>query len=155
MTGDFGQSQVISEREHSYWLFIQRRQLSITRKLRSNGQNRQRRSNMNQYSVTVMPISLLLYCLAVKWESLLRLVGGAWYFLSLSQHGCHISNFLMLQLNSTLYATAGTETARLQLSSDWFFSSGLWNQIADAIRSTGGHKGTSFRLPVSCTTVRI
>ena len=31
-------------------------QLSITRKLRSNGQTRQRWSNMNQYSVTVMPI---------------------------------------------------------------------------------------------------
>ena len=53
-------------------------QLSITRKLRSNGQTRQRWSNMNQYSVTVMPISLLkcfqkhlvVYCLAVKWESL-------------------------------------------------------------------------------------
>ena len=45
---------------------------------RSNGQTRQRWSNMNQYSVTVMPISLLkclqkhlvVYCLAVKLESL-------------------------------------------------------------------------------------
>ena len=53
-------------------------QLSITRKPRSNGQTRQRWSNMNQYSVTVMPIShlkcfqkhLIVYCLAVKWESL-------------------------------------------------------------------------------------
>ena len=52
--------------------------LSITRKLGSNGQTRQRWSNMNQYSVTVMPISrlkcfqkhLVMYCLAVKWESL-------------------------------------------------------------------------------------
>ena len=30
---------------------------------------------------------------------------------------------------------------RLQLNSDWLFSSGLWN-LADAIRSTGGHRGT-------------
>ena len=52
--------------------------LSITRELRPNGQTRQRWSNMNQYSVTVMPISrlkcfqnhLVVYCLAVKWESL-------------------------------------------------------------------------------------
>ena len=90
-----------SERERSYWLFIQRRQLSITRELRSNDQTRQRWSNMNQYSVTVMPISrlkcfqnhLVVYCLAVKWESLLRLVGGAWYFLDGSQHGCRVTNF--------------------------------------------------------------
>ena len=54
--------------------------LSITRELRPNGQTRQRWSNMNQYSVTVMPIShlkcsqnhLVVYCLAVKWESLWR-----------------------------------------------------------------------------------
>ena len=53
-------------------------QLSITHKLRPNGQTRQRWSNMNQYSVTVMPISrlkcfqkhLVVYCLAVKYESL-------------------------------------------------------------------------------------
>ena len=53
-------------------------QLSITRELQSNGQTRQRWSNMNEYSVTVMPISrikcfqkhLVVYCLAVKWESL-------------------------------------------------------------------------------------
>ena len=36
-----------------------------------------------------------------------------------------------------------SETARLQLGSDWLFSSGLWN-LADAIRSTGGHRGTWF-----------
>ena len=30
---------------------------------------------------------------------------------------------------------------RLQLGSDWLFSSGLWN-LADAIRSTGGHRRT-------------
>ena len=110
MMGDFGQSQVISERERSYWLFIQRRQLSITHELRSNGQTRKRWSNMNQYSVSVMHIShlrcfqkhLVVYCLAVKLESLLRLVGGAWYFLNWSQHGCRVTNFLILQLNSTL-----------------------------------------------------
>ena len=52
--------------------------LSVARELRPNGQTRQRWSNMNQYYVTVMPISLLkcfqkhlvVYCLAVKWESL-------------------------------------------------------------------------------------
>ena len=54
--------------------------LSITRELRPNGQTRPRWSNMNQYSVTLMPISPLkcfqnhlgVYCLAVKWESLWR-----------------------------------------------------------------------------------
>ena len=36
-----------------------------------------------------------------------------------------------------------SETVRLQLGSDWLFSSGLWN-LADAIRSTRGHRGTWF-----------
>ena len=53
-------------------------QFFFTRELRSNGQTRQHWSNMNQYYVTVMPISrlkcfqnhLVVYCLAVKWESL-------------------------------------------------------------------------------------
>ena len=60
------------------WSLAVSEQLSITRELRSNGQTRQRWSNINQYSVTVMPIShlkcfqkhLVVYCLAVKWESL-------------------------------------------------------------------------------------
>ena len=54
--------------------------LSITRELWPNGQTRQRWSNINQYSVTLMPISLLkcfrnhlvVHNLAVKWERLCR-----------------------------------------------------------------------------------
>ena len=93
--GDFGQSQVISERE-SVPIGCSFNGGSC-QSLSNSGQTRQRWSNMNQYSVTVMPIShlkcfqkhLVVYCLAVKLESFLQLVGGAWYFLNLSQHGCH------------------------------------------------------------------
>ena len=135
-----------------------------------------------------MPISrlkcfqnhLVVYCLAVKWESLLRLVGGAWYFLNLISTwlpGHKLSHFTAKQYTTRCFwkhlrreigitvteywfifdqrclvwpfdrssrvIDSCSETARLQLGSDWLFSSGLWN-LADAIRSTGGHRGTWF-----------
>ena len=34
--------------------------------------------------------------------AVLQLVGSAWYFFNWSQHGCQVTNFLILQLNSTL-----------------------------------------------------
>ena len=91
------------------WSLAVSEQLSITRELRSNGQTRQRWSNMNQYSVTVMPISLLkcfqnhlvVYCLAVKWE---RLWPGSHVEISWgnTKHRPPVrANFLILQLNTT------------------------------------------------------
>ena len=65
----------------------------------------------------------------------------------------HYSNRILIHIWSALPSlTVWSEFAsdwqllrdgRLQLGSDWLFSSGLWN-LADAIRSTGGHRGTCF-----------
>ena len=106
-----------------------------------------------------------------------KLVGGAWYFLNWSQHGCRVFHFTAKQYTTRCFwkhlrreigitvteywfifdqrclvwpfdrslrvIDSCSETARLQLGSDWLFSSGLWN-LADAVRSTGGHWGTWF-----------
>ena len=65
----------------------------------------------------------------------------------------HYSNRILIHIWSALPSlTVWSEFAsdwqllidgRLQFGSDWLFSSGMWN-LADAIRSTGGHTGTWF-----------
>ena len=67
------------------------------------------------------------------------------------ERNSHYSNRILIHIWSALPSlTVWSEftsdwqllrDGRLQISSDWLFSSGLWN-LADAVRSTGGHRGT-------------
>ena len=57
----------------------------------------------------------------------------------------HCSNRILIHIWSALPSlTVLSELAcRLQIRSDWLFSCNLWN-LADAIRSTGGHRSTWY-----------
>ena len=92
------------------WSLAVSEQLSITREFRPNSQTRQRWSNMNQYSVTVMSISLLkcfqkhlvVYCLAVKGKSLWPGSHVEISWRNTKHRPPAGTKVLILQLNSTL-----------------------------------------------------
>ena len=160
--GRLCQSQVISERERSYWLCSKWSQHGIAHVAVAPAGGRC--LVFPQLISTWLPGHKLSHFTAKQyttrcfWKHLRREIGitVTEYWFIFDQR-CLVWPFdrSLRVIDSWLIDGSW----RLQLSSDWLFSSGLWN-LADAIRSTGGHWRTQshmifFQVTCSCTTVRI